>query len=424
MKKTTVLHITNNDVSGGAARAVMRLHSALQASNMDSKLLLLNKESDLGSALAYYSSRFSVLSKLRSFLDRLPSIFYFRSNHPSKFSFAWLPDRLIKRINKINPDIVHIHWINNGQMSLATLGKIKQPVVLTMLDMWPITGGCHYDYGCQGYTRLCGACPVLGSNWKRDFSSYQLKKKKNIFSNKNIMLIAISNWLKNCADESYSVLGNVVKVIPPALDTKIYRPLNKANCREIFGLPQKKFLILFGAMNATWDPRKGVSELSSALQILVSRLGSKEIEAVVFGASHGEIDVEIPVHYMGRLTSGFGMHDDASLAALYSSADVTITPSLQEAFGQTASESLACGTPVVAFKSTGVEDIVDHLVNGYLAKIGDAACLAEGIIWAFEKLGDETINLAARKKAVTHYDYNIIAKSYSDVYKKVLGRKF
>lgn len=422
MKKITVLHITNNEVSGGAARSVMRLHSALQGINIDSKLLLLNKESDDRSALAYYSSRFSVLSKLRSFMDRLPRIFYFRSNHPSKFSFAWLPDRVNKRINKINPDVVHIHWINNGQMSLGTLDKIKKPVVLTMLDMWPITGGCHYDYGCRRYTRSCGACPVLGSTWKRDFSSFQLKKKKDIFAKKNIELIAISNWLKDCADASYAVSGNAVKVIAPALDTKIYRPMDKTNCREIFGLPQKKYLILFGAMNATSDPRKGVSELSAALKILVSRLGSGKVEAVVFGASHSEIDVGIPVHYMGRLTSGFGVHDDASLAALYSSADVTITPSLQEAFGQTASESLACGTPVVAFRSTGVEDIVDHLVNGYLAEIGDPECLAEGIIWAFGKFGDESVNRAARKKAVTHYDFNVVARSYVDVYKKVLGR--
>ena len=143
---------------------------------------------------------------------------------------------------------------------------------------------------------------------------------------------------------------------------------------------------------------------------------------VVFGASRGDINAGIPIHYMGRLNSGFGLHDDASLAALYSSADVTITPSLQEAFGQTASESLACGTPVVAFEATGVQDVVDHQVNGFLAKLGDSKGLAEGIIWAYEKLGDERINLAAREKAVTQFDFDVVGRSYVGIYKDMLGQ--
>ena len=239
MKKISVLHITNNEVSGGAARSVMRLHSSLREIDLDSKLLLLNKESDDKSAISYYSTRFSILSKLRSFLDRLPKIFYPRSKHPSKFSFAWVPDKLTKKINKINPDVVHIHWINNGQMALSTLSRIKQPIVFTMLDMWPITGGCHYDYGCQGYTRSCGSCPVLGSTCERDSSFFQLAKKKDIFANKKIQLIAISNWLKDCADRSYATLNNTVMVIPPALDTSVYRSMDKVACRNIFDFPQK-----------------------------------------------------------------------------------------------------------------------------------------------------------------------------------------
>jgi len=186
----------------------------------------------------------------------------------------------------------------------------------------------------------------------------------------------------------------------------------KKRARELWSLLKDKKLVLFGAIGATSDPRKGFKELSDAM----GKLTSKDMEFVVFGSSQPQNapDFGFKTHYLGHL------HDDVSLVTLYSAVDVMVVPSLQEAFGQTASESMACGTPVVSFGATGLLDIVEHQINGYLAKPFESTDLAEGIEWVLNANNYDELCKNAREKVVREFDTRVVAKKYIELYKEIL----
>ena len=151
---------------------------------------------------------------------------------------------------------------------------------------------------------------------------------------------------------------------------------------------------------------------------MLSERGNKEVELVIFGAKKPKDapDFGFRAHYLGHL------HDNISLAVAYSAADVMVVPSIQETFGQTASEAMACGTPVVAFGATGLLDIVDHQETGYLATPYESDDLANGIAWVLEDLDRlKQLSAQAREKAVNTYDNRLVAKQYLDLYHDILA---
>tara|TARA_Y100000768_G_C23987595_1_gene689915 strand:- start:4609 stop:5340 length:732 start_codon:yes stop_codon:yes gene_type:complete len=242
----------------------------------------------------------------------------------------------------------------------------------------------------------------------------------------NFSIIAISSWLKQCIIKSAVMKNKDIHIIHPCVDTKIYRPMEKKIARDLFLLPKNKKLILFGAVHSTSDPRKGYKYLIEALKKLENKVNQKdEFELVVFGATNSGLSehLKTKVHYLGRLKSGYGLHDDASLAALYSLADVTIAPSLQEAFGQIAIESMACGTPVIGFSETGLEDIISHKVDGYLAKRGSSNDLSMGLQWIFEHSNYNQLSSSSSKKIKKMFSYNKSSKLVINLYKKIIGNK-
>jgi glycosyltransferase involved in cell wall biosynthesis len=211
-----------------------------------------------------------------------------------------------------------------------------------------------------------------------------------------------------------------MKVIPHGLDLAKYKPVPLAMARQLLGLPLDKKLVLFGASpGTTSDRRKGLQFLQPALQQLLQQTRDQELELVIFGATAPAepLDLGFPVHYLGQF------HDDISLALVYSAADVMVVPSMQEAFGQTASESLACGTPVVAFDTTGLKDIVDHQVNGYLARPFVIEDLARGIAWVLadsDRLSQ--LRSQARLKAEAKFSLQLQANRYLALFEQITER--
>jgi glycosyltransferase involved in cell wall biosynthesis len=288
---------------------------------------------------------------------------------------------------------------------------------MTLQDAWALTGGCHYPYDCQGYHDRCGACPQLGSGRQRDLSRQGWQRKAKTFQPLPLTVVAISHWLGDCARASALFRQARVKVIPNGLDTQQFHPLDPMMARQILGLPQDKHLVLFGALNALQDTRKGAEFLFAALQELHQAGKTNTLELVVFGCSRPQAppDLGFPTHYLGHL------HDDVSLALLYSAADVMVVPSVQEGLGQTATEACACGTPVVAFDNSGLRDVVDHQKNGYLARALVAADLAQGIAWVLADPGrHRALGPAARQKAVQEFDLALVAHRYQQVFEDVL----
>ena len=407
-----VLNLSTFDLAGGAARAAYRIHQGLRSIDIDSQFLVQHKQSTDPTVV---TAEPKLAAKLRSMGDAYPLRSY--RQRTQLFSPQWFPSALHKSIDRFAPDILNLNWICNGFVPVSALAKFKQPLVWTLQDMWAFTGGCHYTLGCDRYTASCGNCPQLHSQREADLSRDVWQRKAAAWQNLNLHLVAPSQWMADCIRASALFKHTPISVIPFGLDATVFKPIEARIAREMLNLPQEKQLVLFGAIDATGDTRKGFHLLQAALQQLRDEGWGDRIELVVFGSSAPEqpIDLGFPVRYLGKLT------EDRSLQLAYAAADVMIAPSIEEAFGQTASESLACGTPVVVFANTGLADIVDPLQNGYIANYGDTQDLARGIAWVLKDTERHPrLREAARSKAEREYAMDVQAHRYKSLFQNIL----
>jgi glycosyltransferase involved in cell wall biosynthesis len=403
---------------GGAARAAYRLHRSLLSAGIDSKMLVQAKKSDDYTVIPAYGINKigKFISLIRPTLDQIPLKFY-KNRIKTPFSPAWLPfSKVVEKINEINPDIVHLHWIADGMIKIEDLAKINKPIVWTLHDNWAFTGGCHIKWSCEKYIDSCGACPVLGSDKEYDLSKKGWIRKNKVFKKINMVIVSPSKWLYDCSKKSSLLKDKRHKVIPNPIDVDLFKPVDKSISRKIWNLPQDKKLIAFGAVSATNDINKGFKELSEALYKIADK---KNIELVVFGSSKPKDppNFGFKTHYLGHL------HDDISLIILYDAVDVMVVPSLQENLSNTIMESLACGTPVVAFNVGGNSDMIEHLKNGYLAKPFDTDDLRNGIEWVLNTPNYDELCKNAREKVLREFDSNIVAKKYIELYEEVLENR-
>ena len=410
-----ILLVNTSDISGGAARAAYRIHGGLQEIGMDSKMLVQAKLSDDKTVIRPDSKIKKGFAKLRPTLDfAIKKLFSGGSN--TIFSPAWLPfSDIPSRIKSISSDIIHLHWICGGMLRIEELKQINKPIIWTLHDMWAFTGGCHYSDGCDRFQQDCGNCPQLDRSGKDDLSWSILRRKKKAWNWLDITIVTPSRWLAECAKESSLFKNRRIEVIHNGLDLNLFKPIAKTTARKIWDLPVDKKLVLFGAMSATSDHRKGFDLLYEGLKQLSAQWSDKA-DLIVFGSSELENppNFGLPVHYLGRL------HDDVSLSLLYAAVDVMVTPSRQDNLPNTVVESLACGTPVVAFDIGGMPDMIDHKLNGYLAKPFETSDLAAGINWVLsDNSRYKELCIKAREKAVTCFDIEKIAGQYESLYQEI-----
>ena len=413
-----ILHLNRADTNEGAARGVYWLHQALLAAGVESKMLVQKKYSNDFSVFGSETIIQKALTRLSSELDEIPLYFYSKKQK-SLFSPSWIPSHITNRVQTINPDIINLHWICKGFLRPETLPKFSQPIVWTIRDMWGFTGGCHYTGDCQKYKQKCGKCPQLVSNVDQDLSRKLWYRKHKAWQELNLTIVTISNWLADCARQSSLFCDRRIEVIHNGIDETKFKPIPKNVARDILNLPQNKKIILFGAINAVKDERKGFQYLVAALKKLSNSGLDTTAELLIFGSSQPKNppNLGMKAHYLGQL------RDDPTIALTYASADVTITPSLQEGFGKTALESLACGTPVVSFDSTGLKDIVDHQKNGYRAQCFSSDDLAQGILWVLEdSIRWLDLSHQARKKVVNEFTIKAIAAKYIKLYQEILEK--
>ncbi len=408
-----ILIVSTSDILGGAARAAYRLHRSLLNQGINSQMLVQSKSSDDYTVICKNTKIHRALNMLRPTLDGLPVLFY-KNRSKTVFSPAWLPfSSIVKQINEINPDIVHLHGVCGGMIKIEDFSEIKSPIVWSLHDNWAFTGGCRVMWRCEKYKDNCGACPRLGSDKENDLSRKVFNRKQKSFSKiEKMTIVGLSKWLYECAKTSILLKNKKHINLPNPINTSVYKPFDKEKARELWILPKDKKLVLFGANSATSDVNKGFKELSEALY----KLEDKDIELVIFGSSKPKESQNFgfKTHYLGHI------HDDVSLVTLYSAVDVMIVPSLQEAFGQTASEAMSCSRPVVAFATSGLLDIVEHKKTGYLAKPFDTNDLAHGIKWVLENDKYEQLCINAREKVLKEFDSVVVAKKYINLYKEVL----
>ena len=408
-----VLHIVSGELNGGAARGAYWLHRGLRKIGVDSYILTNSFDTldDPEVLTTANSKKNKVMELIRGQLDAAPSWLY-RNRKQVIFSTGFFGKDFTKTEAYQRADIIHLHWINAGFVNMRHFKKIKKPMVWTMRDMWPMTGGCHYAMECKGYETGCGCCPQLGSNNRFDLSWYILKRKKRYYS-KKIKLVAISRWLAECAKRSDLFRGFDVSVIHNAVDTKEFFAIEREVARDLLGLPKDKKIVLAGATNMH-QKYKGFGKFQDAI-----RYFDKKHLFLFFGeVNRGELEnLDIDFHSLGFL------RDTISLRLAYSAADVFVVPSIQEAFGKTLVEAMACGTPVVAFDATGPKDIVEHKRTGYLAQPFDSEDLAKGIAWVIEDEARwQALSHQARQKVEDEFAIESVAQRYAELYKEILER--
>jgi len=410
-----VVHLNNSDSQGGAARASYRLHCALLASGVDSKFVVNRKLTDDYTVIGPSNKIAQGTALIKASVEAVPLLLY-PKRKKSIFSPANIPDRLIHKLNKIPHDILNLHWINGGFIKIETLAKLGKPIVWTLHDMWAFTGGCHVDGNCERYLNSCGKCPKLGSQHKKDLSYKILKRKKSSWKNLNITLVTPSKWLADCARRSSLFSNRRIEVIPNGVNITHFKPLSKEYCKNILGVSPNSKILLFGAMGATSDRNKGFHLLQAALKLLQQSELQSKLQIVIFGESEplNPPDLGFPTQYLGYL------NDSISLSVIFSSADVLVMPSIQENLPNTILESLACGTPSVAFNIGGIPDIIEHKVNGYLAKRFDCGDLANGIKWLINNENYKKLSQAAFNKAISTYDIRRVASKYQELYEELI----
>ena len=408
-----VLHIVSGEFSGGAARGAYWLHSALLQHGVNSRIYSnarLLPESQ--SITSISSNNFGYLNSIiNGKLDTLPLKFY-RKKQNSTFDPALFGIDFTRSDEYPEADIIHLHWVNRGLLNIKDLSKVKKPIVWTMRDMWPMTGGCHYSMGCDEYKRKCGRCPQLSSNKQKDLSWYVLRRKMlNMPS--DMKIVGISHWLSNCAQQSAIFHDYKVETIHNGIDLEKFSPIDKSSAKEILGLDENKSTVIVGAQEIN-NYHKGFNHFIEAIKYI----DTKNIQFLFFGFLDESLlrETGIDYKYIGYL------NDILSMRLAYSSADVCVFPSVMDAFGKVVIESLACGTPVVVFDATGPRDIIDHKIDGFKAKPFEANDLAAGINWILaDKSRHADLCLNARKKAVKSFDIKKIANQYLDMYEDMLA---
>lgn len=416
-----VIHLSNSDFNGGAAIAAKRIVIAQrQLLGVESNLLV---QSRISKGDFIFTTQASSLDKLfttyRKFADEL-SIRLLTIQSRGRFTFPYFGQDISKNTLIKNADVINLHWINNGFLSLNSLEKLSQlnkPIVWTLHDMWAITGGCHYSSGCTKFIDQCSDCPSLLFKSENDLSNKIFSRKKKILENLNLTIITCSKWLAGEALRSRLLSDKKIITIPNPLDTNLFKPFNKIKAKENFKFPLDKKIILIGAMNLK-DERKGFRYLIEGLNIINNlKIKNKlNIELVVFGKLDQNVLSRIPfnVHQLGKL------NNENEIVMSYNSADVYVAPSLEDNLPNTVMEAMACGVPVVAFNVGGIPDMVDDRVNGFLAKLKSSEELAKGIelILSDEDL-QRRVSLAAREKVTKNFDQKIIAEKYLETYKSL-----
>jgi glycosyltransferase involved in cell wall biosynthesis len=409
-----VFQLNYSDINGGAARAAYRIHHALRANGVDSTFLANVATAGDWTVQAPTRKAAKVLARIRPQLGGLATRLL-RTGNPIIHSPSILPSGRVQALNASDADVLHLHWVQSEMLSVADIGRLKKPVVWTLHDMWAFCGAEHYteEFRWREGFRADNR-PAYESGF--DLNRWTWTRKRKHWQ-RPMHIVTPSRWLADCVRESALMRDWPVTVVPNCVDTDRWQPLEKTLARSLLGLPTGVPLLLFGAMGGSNDPRKGFDLLLDALRHLVGEL--KDLNLLVFGqlAPQQPTSLGFPVHYTGHL------HDDLSLRALYSAADALVIPSRQDNLPNTGVEALACGTPVIAFDTCGLSDIIEHQHTGYLAKAFDTEDLAAGIAWVVTEDQAECLGEQARKRAVTRFANSVVVEQYLNVYAQALGRQ-
>lgn len=415
-----ILLVNTSERTGGAAVAANRLMKALNNYGVKAKMLVRDKDTDALTVSALPPS-----PRLRwNFLwERLCIYFktHFSRQHLFEIDIANTGSDITRLREFQEADIIHLHWINQGMLSLSGIKKILRsgkPVVWTMHDIWPATAICHVTLDCRSFTSQCRRCRLLpGGGSAHDLADSVWQKKQRMLEGENISFVACSRWLESEAKKSALLKGQKITNIPNPIDTHIYKRGVKEEARKRLGLPLDKRLILFASQRVTTE-NKGMRYLIDACRQLKME-DQTPCALVILGGHAEEVVAQLPLE---AYPLGY-VNDEKRIVDVYQAADIFVLPSLSENLPNTIMEAMACGVPCVAFKVGGIPEEIDHQRNGYVAAYRDAEDLARGISWILTEADYESLSQNAVEKVVRNYSLQSVAMRYLEVYQQAMAFK-
>ena len=409
-----VLIVNTSERTGGAAIAANRLMHALNRNGVEAQMLVRDRKTDALEVVSIPQSR------------RLKANFLWERG------VIWLNNGLSKQglfqVDIANAgtdittlpafqqaDVIHLHWVNQGFLSLKNLERIcasGKPVVMTLHDQWYFTGICHYSSDCDKYRTQCEKCPMLKGPGI-DLARRVYNRKRAIYEGRNITFVGCSRWMADLARKSSLTRGHTVTNVPNAIDTDVFKPMDKLEARRRHNLPMDKKLLLFGAQRIT-DKRKGFDFLVEACEHISMHHPTLpgQLEVVVLGGDAPSVKelLPLPVHIVNYLSN----EDD--IAQLYNAVDLFVTPSLQDNLPNTIVEAMSCGTPCVGFDVGGIPEMINHKQDGYVADYCDSLDFAQGIAWCLNPDRQPALSAAARADALATYSQSVAATRYLSIY--------
>ena len=415
-----ILIINTSERTGGAAVAANRLMEALKNNGVKAKMLVRDKETDsltVCGLSAKWRTQWNFLWERFVIWVHL----HFQREHLFEMDIANCGVDITKMPEFEEADVIHLHWVNQGMLSLENIRKILatgKPVVWTMHDIWPATAICHYARGCEAFHTECKNCKLLPGFV--DLANKVWKRKLRMLEGQRVTYVACSKWLAEEARKSALLKGQVVTNIPNAIDTHVFRPLDKQKAREALGLPRDKRIILFVSQRVT-DPRKGMSYFVDAVRTLADQHPEmKENTMVAILGGHAEdvaAQLALPVHALGYVSK------PQRIVEVYNSADVFVLPSLEDNLPNTLMEAMACGVPCVGFQVGGIPEMINHQQNGYVAKFRDVDDLAAGIRYVLDEADYAQLSKQCVMKVAHSYSQQSVANRYLEIYEAAMQPK-
>jgi glycosyltransferase involved in cell wall biosynthesis len=407
-------------VGGGAGTAALKIHDGIRRAGVESAYFTVDaRATDASRGIRLLPRRdVAAWNSPRSLLFRAAIKAYHtrRPRGAGLFSYTSLPARTPFPFDLVRPDVVHLNWIAQGIDYRSFFRSIPaaQPVVWSLLDMEPFTGGCHYAAGCERYERGCGRCPQLNALRNPfDLSSITFARKRRLYAHLNLTVVAVSR--AHCDEARRSPLFarvTDIRIIPVGIDTTMFAPAARAEARARFGLGEHELAVSFAAVDLM-NVAKGFPTLLAALELMRGRASVRLLLAG--GALPDDVRVAVPVVHAGFET------DPRKLAAFYSAADVHVVPSMSEALGQVGLEAMACGTPVIGSRVGGIPDYVRDNGTGLLFTAGDAGALASSLD-TLATMPDVRRRMAAAARALVASEFSVdsVTRAYLELYEQIL----
>jgi glycosyltransferase involved in cell wall biosynthesis len=404
-----VLIISGEDLAGGGHRAAFRLHQALRGIGVESFMAVKRKHSSdpYVHKMTPFELGWPPIGK--GYLDLLPSILWRRKDEP--ISLGLQSANIGALVDRFKPDIVNLHWVNGGIASICAVGRLRVPVAWTLHDMWPFTGGCHYSGDCLQYRKTCSQCPkikpILGA---AAVSQWVYSRKRKHWGGKHLHAITPSAWMKKLALSSSLFAKANITHIPNCVDPRIFNGGARERTRAELGLEPHTQAILFAGAN---QARKGANIIPTVIERLINSPESEKYRFLFMGGLPPALASGKHVVELARST------DEERIASYYAASDLYALPSLEDNLPNTISEALNCGTPVAAFPTGGIVEMVQEGLNGALSPDRKASSFQDAILRALTT--SSWSRSAIAHKAQQTYAPSIVATAYQATFQKYLA---